>query len=88
MSDTENKFVKLMQSKVPFWITTLICIILGVIGIILSDHLTNRVPFTICFAIAFILVITKEVCYHVSLRMLQKENRLKASKHLRKLEDN
>jgi len=44
-----------MLSNKPIWILTVICTVMAIIGVLMSDHLRNRGPFTILFAIGFLL---------------------------------
>jgi hypothetical protein len=64
-----------MKTKKPFWILIAINSCLGVIGFLLSENLTNQRPFAICFGIAILLTIGKEICHHVAVKFESDEFR-------------
>lgn len=55
MTTTQKKFVNFILSRKPLMILTVVCAILGIAGVLMSDHLRNRTPFTILFSIGFLL---------------------------------
>lgn len=64
-----------MKSRKPFWIVIAINSCLGIIGILLSENLTNQRPFAICFSIAVLLTLVKEICHHVAVKFERDELR-------------
>jgi cytochrome b subunit of formate dehydrogenase len=74
MTPGKKKFVKLVLGKLSFWMVMIICIFLGIGGVLMSDHLQNRMPFTIAFGIAFFIVMARTIAYYIAIKIQHSES--------------
>ncbi|MDN5286539.1 MAG: hypothetical protein JWR38_2813 [Mucilaginibacter sp.] len=74
MTPGKKRFVKFMLGKLPFWMVMIICVFLGIGGVLMSDHLQNRTPFTIAFGIAFLIVMARTIAYYIALKIQRSES--------------
>ena len=57
MAIRSKDFAKIINARATYWIVVFICVILGVIAMLFTDNINDRVPLYIALSVAFVIVI-------------------------------
>jgi len=57
MAIRSKDFAKIINARATYWIVVFICVILGIIAMLFTDNINDRVPLYIALSVAFVIVV-------------------------------
>ena len=57
MAIRSKDFAKIINARATYWVIVVICVILGIIGMLFTDNINDRVPVYIALSVAFVIVV-------------------------------
>jgi len=67
MAIRSKDFAKIINARATYWVIVFICVILGIIAMLFTDNINDRVPLYIALSVAFVIVILYRIALLITI---------------------